>query len=83
MEMVTFLIIAIINGVVWFTLGYKLGKDFGQYTNIDHQETELLEDENGKWFLRYTPYGPSASIGNNNAISELMSKKHLISKTNT
>jgi hypothetical protein len=69
-----FLIIAIISGIIWFALGYSLGKDFGQYTTIDHYETELMEDEKGKWFLRYTPYGSSRPLRNNSRIEKLTNK---------
>jgi len=56
MNIICLIIIAVANGIVWFVVGYRYGKESGEYSDIDHYETELIEDKNGKWFLRYTPY---------------------------
>lgn len=37
--MLALFIVAIINGIIWFILGYMFGKDSGQY----YTETELMK----------------------------------------
>ena len=37
--MITLLVVTIINGLIWFVLGYKFGKDSGQYLD----ESDLME----------------------------------------